>query len=261
MTTVPRFAALPAPAHWRTVDFISDLHLKAEEPGTFEAWRHYMQATPADAVFILGDLFEVWVGDDAAAPGSFEARCGDVLSAAHADLFFMCGNRDFLVGHDFLARHGVQPLADPTVLAFGGARWLLTHGDLLCIDDLAYQRFRAQVRAAAWQRDFLARPLAERQAIARQMRAGSAQHQADAGFYADADADLARRWLIEAGATTLIHGHTHRPGDHALGLDAAGHPLAQVVLSDWHIDPHTHRAQVLRLGADGALARIDLGPI
>ena len=263
MTTVPRFAALAAPAHWRTVDFISDLHLKAEEPGTFEAWQRYMQVTPADAVFVLGDLFEVWVGDDSAEPGSFEARCGEVLDEARTrvNLFFMCGNRDFLVGDRFLARHGVQPLADPTVLAFGGAHWLLTHGDLLCTGDVDYQQFRAQVRTAAWQQAFLARPLAERQAIARQMRAQSAQHQADAGFYADADAGLARRWLIDANATTLIHGHTHRPGDHALGADDAGRPLAQVVLSDWHIDGRTHRAQVLRLSADRALARIDLGTI
>ncbi|MFT3777302.1 MAG: UDP-2,3-diacylglucosamine diphosphatase [Ottowia sp.] len=261
MTTVPRFAALSAPAHWRTVDFISDLHLKTEEPATFEVWQRYLRHTPADAVFILGDLFEVWVGDDAAVPGSFEARCGQVLSAARAELFFMCGNRDFLVAGAFLARHGVRPLADPTVLAFGGARWLLTHGDLLCTGDVAYQRFRAQVRTADWQQAFLARPLAERQAIARQMRAQSARHQADAGFYADADAGLARRWLVEAGAATLIHGHTHRPGDHALGTDATGRPLAQVVLSDWHIDGGTHRAQVLRLSADGALARIDLGTI
>lgn len=263
MTTVPRFAALDAPAHWRTVDVISDLHLKANEPDTFALWQRYLQHTPADAVFMLGDLFEVWVGDDSTVPGSFEARCGEVLRAAadRAALFFMCGNRDFLVGGDFLARCGVQPLADPTVLAFGGQRWLLTHGDLLCTDDVAYQQFRAQVRTPAWQQAFLARPLAERQAIARHMRTQSEQHHADAGFYADVDARLAQRWLIDAGASTLIHGHTHRPGTHVLGADASGQPLTQVVLSDWHIAAGVHRAQVLRLGANGTLARIDLGPM
>jgi UDP-2,3-diacylglucosamine hydrolase len=266
MTTVPRFAALDAPAHWRTVDFISDLHLQPGEPGTLHAWQHYLAHTPADAVFILGDLFEAWVGDDCATPGSFEARCGQLLHAAGATraLFFMCGNRDFLVGPAFLAQSRMQPLADPTVLALAGQRWLLTHGDLLCTDDVAYQQFRAQVRQPAWQQAFLARPLAERQALARQMRAHSEQHHAqaaEAGFYADVDEALAARWLAAAHATTLLHGHTHRPADHALGHDAAGHPLRRVVLSDWHVAGDTRRAQALRISADGALARVAVGPM
>ena len=181
MTTVPRFAALPARAHWRTVDFISDLHLKPEEPLTFDAWARYLRHTPADAVFMLGDLFEVWVGDDSALPGSFEAQCGEVLRQASAarDVFFMRGNRDFLVGSDFLSRCRVGDLADPTLLTFDEHTYLLTHGDLLCTDDVAYQQFRQQVRAPEWQSAFLARPLPERQAVARQMRAQSeAQHAA-----------------------------------------------------------------------------------
>lgn len=258
MTALPALGALQTPARWRTVDFISDLHLRPEEPQTFDAWARYLGATHADAVFILGDLFEVWVGDDAAAvPDSFEARCGQVLDACRTDLLFMHGNRDFLVGADFLASHGVRALADPTVLVAAGQRLLLTHGDLLCTDDVDYQRFRAQVRAAGWQRDFLARPLAERQAIARQMRAQSEAHQAAQAVYADVDEPLARQWLDAADATALIHGHTHRPADHALGTDAQGRPLTRVVLSDWHIDARTRRAQVLRLSADGALARLD----
>lgn len=262
MTTVPRFAALAARPHWRTVDFISDLHLQAAEPGTFAAWSRYLQGTPADAVFILGDLFEAWVGDDSATPGSFEADCGRQLQAAAAarDVFFMRGNRDFLVGSDFLGRHGVHDLADPTVLDFDGRRWLLTHGDLLCTDDVAYQQFRRQVRTAAWQQDFLARPLAERQALARHMRTQSEQHHATQGVYAEIDIPLARRWLQDADATTLIHGHTHRPGDQALGADAQGRALLQVVLSDWHVGAGQRRAQVLRLDA-GGLARLPLpGP-
>jgi len=257
MTALPAFGALQAPAHWRTVDFISDLHLRPEEPQTFDAWAHYLGATPADAVFILGDLFEVWVGDDAAAPGSFEARCGQVLADCRADLLFMHGNRDFLVGPDFLARHGVRELADPTVLIAAGQRLLLTHGDLLCTDDVDYQRFRAQVRAAGWQRNFLAHPLAERQAIARQMRTQSEAHHASQAVYADVDEPLARQWLAGANATTMIHGHTHRPADHTLGADARGRALTRVVLSDWHIDAHTRRAQVLRLTVGDALVRLD----
>ena len=258
MTTVPRFAALPARAHWRTVDFISDLHLKPEEPLTFDAWARYLRHTPADAVFMLGDLFEVWVGDDSALPGSFEAQCGEVLRQASAarDVFFMRGNRDFLVGGDFLAQSGVGDLADPTLLTFDEHTYLLTHGDLLCTDDVAYQQFRRQVRTPEWQAAFLARPLAERQAMARQMREHSEAHHAAQGVYAHIDAELARRWLAEAGATTLIHGHTHQPGDHALGADAAGRPLTQVVLSDWHVTAAERRLQVLRLTPTDGLQRV-----
>ncbi len=257
MTTVPRFAALSAPAHWRTVDFISDLHLKPEEPGTFDAWAGYLRRTPADALFILGDLFEAWVGDDSAVPGSFEHRCGELLQAtgAGAELFFMRGNRDFLVGARFLARCGVRDLDDPTLFSFNHHRYLLTHGDLLCTDDVAYQQFRRQVRTDAWQRAFLARPLPERQALARQMREQSEQHQAAQTVYADVDTELACRWLNKADATTLIHGHTHRPGDQALGSDARGRALTQVVLSDWHVAGGERRAQVLRLSHEG-LARL-----
>ena len=257
MPAVPAFGALQAPAHWRTVDFISDLHLGPEEPRTFDAWARYLGRTRADAVIILGDLFEAWVGDDAAVPGSFEARCGQVLDGCQADMAFMRGNRDFLLGHDFLARHRVRELAsDPTVLTFGQQRYLLSHGDLLCTDDVAYQQFRRQVRTPEWQAAFLARPLAERQAMARQMREHSEAHHAAQGVYAHIDAQLARRWLAEAGATTLIHGHTHQPGDHALGADAAGRPLTQVVLSDWHVTAAERRTQVLRLTPTDGLQRV-----
>lgn len=261
MTTVPQFGVLHAPDHWRTVDFISDLHLDASEPATFAVWASYMTATPADALFILGDLFEVWIGDDVAVPGSFEARCADVLrqTATHASVYFMRGNRDFLVGADFLARSNVHDLPeDPTVLHALGKRWLLSHGDLLCTSDVAYQQFRQQVRTRAWQDGFLARPLAERQALARQMRAESTASQTS-GIYAQTNDELARRWLHAAQASTLIFGHTHQPGDHDLGdLGADGLPLRQRVLSDWHIDAQHRRAQVLRLSSDGRLERIDL---
>ncbi|MDO5693000.1 MAG: UDP-2,3-diacylglucosamine diphosphatase [Pseudomonadota bacterium] len=258
MTTVPRIAALAPSAHWRTVDFISDLHLKAEEPHTFQAWQHYMLRTPADAVFILGDLFEVWVGDDSTVPGSFEAHCGQVLRAAGAamDVLFMRGNRDFLVGGDFLARCGVRDLADPTALTLHGHTYLLTHGDLLCTDDVAYQQFRRQVRAPEWQTAFLARPLAERQAMARQMRERSEAHHATQGAYAHVDTALACRWLADAHATTLIHGHTHQPGDHVLGAHTADQPLKQMVLSDWHVTATERRMQVLRLTPEDGLQRV-----
>ena len=245
---MPPFSQLQAPAQWRTVDFISDLHLQASEPETVEAWRRYMAETPADAVFILGDLFEVWVGDDAAAAPGFAADCATVLraTAARVALFFMRGNRDFLVGDDYLQACRVTPLEDPTVLGFGGRRWLLTHGDALCLADTEYMRFRSQVRTPEWQREFLSRPLAERQAIAADLRERSTARKNSGVEYADVDSDAARAWLNAADAQVLIHGHTHRPGDHDL------RPLGQrVVLSDWDARSPPPRQQVLRLTGTG----------
>lgn len=242
---VPRAQELPAPPHWRTLDFISDLHLQASEPATLAAWQQYLQATPADALFILGDLFEVWVGDDALdEAGSFEAQCAALLLATSQRLpvFFMHGNRDFLVGDRFFQRSGATGLSDPTVLGFGGQRWLLSHGDALCLDDVDYQRFRATVRSAAWQHPFLAQPLLLRRVQARAMRAHSTALQRPAHTYADVDGPAACAWLQAADSTVLLHGHTHRPGDHAL---APG--LSRSVLSDWELDATPPRAEVLRL--------------
>jgi UDP-2,3-diacylglucosamine hydrolase len=245
---VPPIAELGAPPAWRTLEFISDLHLHAAEPATFEAWRRYMRDTRADAIFILGDLFEVWVGDDSAAEPGFAADCASVLQAAttHASVFFMHGNRDFLVGDGFLRSCAVTLLADPTVLTFAGQRWLLTHGDSLCLDDTEYLRFREQVRAASWQREFLAKPLAERRAIAKGMRAQSEARKQSGAVYADVDAAAAAEWMQAADAQTLIHGHTHRPADHRL---ANGQ---RIVLTDWDAAAAPARMEVLRLTAAGA---------
>lgn len=252
-TTV--MAELVAPASWRTVDLISDLHLQAEEPATVDAWRGYLETTPADALFILGDLFEVWVGDDAAAQPGFEADCAELLrrTAERLPVFFMHGNRDFLVGPAFAAQCGFTLLDDPTVLSLHGERWLLSHGDLLCLDDTDYLAFRAQVRTPEWQAAFLARPLAERRAIARGMREQSEarKHTPDM-VWADVDAAAARGWLQQARAKTLVHGHTHRPGQHDLGDGCQ-----RIVLSDWDVAVHPPRAQVLCLTPAGA-QRVDI---
>ena len=138
--TVPQLAEINAPASWRTVDFISDLHLQASEATTFNAWQHYLQHTPADALFVLGDLFEAWVGDDAvsdttATTPPFEAECADILQAAsqRMALFFMHGNRDFLVGQALMDHCRAQLLHDPCTLVFNQQRLLLSHGDALCL--------------------------------------------------------------------------------------------------------------------------------
>ena len=247
-------SVLVAPPRWRQIDFISDLHLEASQPLTFGAWQRFMRTTRADAVFILGDLFEVWVGDDAACDGSaggFENQCAAVLqhTAARIPVFFMHGNRDFLVGPALMAQCQCTLLDDPAVLDFGGQRWLLSHGDELCLADVDYLMFRAVVRSAPWQQDFLAKPLAGRRAIARDLRARSEAKKKSAATYADVDADAARAWLGDAGARHMIHGHTHQPANHVLGPD-----LHRIVLSDWDLSAQPPRAEVLRLSRDGAAA-------
>lgn len=247
----PAFTELLAPPAWRSVDFISDLHLQPGEPATFEAWRRFMAATPADAVFILGDLFEVWVGDDLAAAPGFAADCAAVIAATaqRAPVFLMHGNRDFLIGEGFARACGATLLADPAVLGFAGQRVVLTHGDALCLDDTDYMAFRAQVRDAAWQQAFLARPAAEREALGREMRRQSEARKREQGpeQYADLDAAAVQAWLDAADARAMMHGHTHRPATHAL---AGGRE--RIVLSDWDAAAQPPRLQALRLSAAGA---------
>ena len=251
----PELTAKPS---WQAVDFISDLHLQAREVETFKAWQHYMQTTPADALFILGDLFEVWVGDDVLGEHGFEYQCAQVIkqTAARVPTFFMQGNRDFLVGSALMAACNTTLLADPTVFIFKQQRWLLSHGDALCISDVDYMQFRQLVRSPTWQQAFLAKPLAERQAIARDLRQQSQkQHevrQQAGAVFADVDTNTARQWLAHATSAVLIHGHTHQPAAHDLG-----HDLQRVVLSDWHAAATPPRAEVLRLSAQG-LQRIGL---
>jgi UDP-2,3-diacylglucosamine hydrolase len=243
-----------APPAWRCIEFISDLHLAEDTPRAFAAWRDYLLGTRADAIFILGDLFEAWVGDDARFEG-FEAVATAVLTeaAARRPIAFMVGNRDFLLGAEMLAACGMRGLSDPTVLAAFGQRTLLAHGDAWCIADIDYQQFRRMVRSPAWQAQVLALPLAERRARARSMRSESerktAEHQGD---WADVDHAIAIEQLRAAQATTLVHGHTHRPATETLAPGLVRH-----VLSDWDLDHggHTPRAEVLRW-CDGAWSRL-----
>lgn len=254
-STAHGWADLPAPQAWRTIDFISDLHLQAGDPETFQAWQHYIEHTAAHAVFILGDLFEVWVGDDVAGqPGAstapdtgFEHCCREVLTRAarQRDIFFMCGNRDFLVGERFARDCGLSLLGDPAILGFAAQRWLLSHGDALCLADTDYMRFRTMVRAPAWRDAFLRQPLEQRLATARALRSRSEAHKRTHPALVDLDAQAIAIWLRAAQATSLIHGHTHRPADHDLGQGRQ-----RVVLSDWDLHATPARAQVLRLELD-----------
>ncbi len=257
LPALPPLYELPADARWRAVEFISDLHLSEATPRTFEVWSRYLRTTRADAVYILGDLFEVWVGDDARAPGSFAERAAEVLidGASRRTMAFMAGNRDFLVGSALLRHCGVAALPDPTLLDAWGQRVLLTHGDALCLADTDYQAFRAQVRSDAWRQDFLAQPLGERERLARAMRDASrdAQRGKAPGLWADVDAAAAVAWMHAAGSHAMVHGHTHRPGSEVLAPGYTRH-----VLSDWDCEAQPPRAQALRLTRDG-FSRLDLG--
>lgn len=238
--------SVQAPQHWQRVDFISDLHLDALESTTFDAWVQHMAHTPADALFILGDLFEVWVGDDTQDPFALQCIAALKATAQRMPVYFMCGNRDFLVGHDLLKASGMQGLSDPTVLALPTAddsqptRILLSHGDALCLDDHDYLAFRAQVRQPEWQAAFLAKPLAERQAYARDVRSKSEARKQSHQDYADVDTQAAITWLKATQAQVLLHGHTHKPAVHDLGDG-----LSRWVLSDWHADAEPPRLEVV----------------
>lgn len=237
---------LTAPGRWHTVEIISDLHLHAGDLPTLRAWQAYLRHSRADAVIILGDLFEVWIGDDATASDSFLQQCTDSLRRASSTraMYFMHGNRDFLVGRSFLHECAVGLLPDPCVLVFAGQRWLLSHGDALCLGDTQYMQFRAQVRSEAWQNMFLARPLDERRAVARDMRNRSESHKKAQLQWFDADTALSRDWLNAHGAACLVHGHTHQPADHDLGDQ-----MQRMVLSDWDASATPARGEVLQISA------------
>jgi UDP-2,3-diacylglucosamine hydrolase len=235
---------------WHCIEFISDLHLQVSEPETAEAWFNYMASTAADAIFILGDWFEVWVGDDNT--DDFIAKCAQVMQtrAHRSRLFIMHGNRDFLLGETFAKRCQATLLYDPTRLDYHGKSYLLTHGDALCTDDVDYIRFRTMVRSSEWQKEFLAKPLVERTNIARQLRAQSQSKHGQTIEYADVNESLAAKWLIENQATVMIHGHTHKPASHTINT-IKGKNLTRHVLSDWDAQSKPPRLQVLRLTVNG----------
>lgn len=225
---------LTAPANWQTLAFMSDVHLHPADAATFQCWQNaLLRAADFDALFILGDLFEVWVGDDVLDDpdqGGFWRTCTHNLHAVskQVPILFMPGNRDFLVGERLLEDAGMSLLADPTVLQWGDQRWVLSHGDALCLSDEPYQAFRSEVRRTAWQNRFLQQPLDARLAMARHMRDASEQRKAVAASWSDVDTTAALHLLHTCDASVLLHGHTHMPATHTLGSGLTRH-----VLTDW----------------------------
>jgi len=236
-----------------TTLFVSDLHLDAARPEITALFLRFLreEAMQAEALYILGDLFEAWVGDDAGGePAGSVRRALREVSSSGVPVYFQRGNRDFLAGVRFAADTGATLLPDPAVVMLYGEPTLLMHGDLLCTGDTAYQAFRAQVRAPQWQQQFLAQPLAAREAFAAKARAASKEHQKDVGSggamdaITDVDADAVAATLARYGVRRLIHGHTHRPAIHA--LEAGGRASRRIVLGDWY-----EQGSVLRVDADG----------
>ncbi|MBB3168060.1 UDP-2,3-diacylglucosamine diphosphatase [Simiduia aestuariiviva] len=217
--------------------FISDLHLDAKRPAITQAFLHFLQnqAKGADALYILGDLFEAWIGDDDDAPLATEVqRALKQYSALGHPLYIMQGNRDFLLGDGFCTHTGATLLEDPTTVDLYGTPTLLMHGDTLCTDDVDYQAFRAQARSPQWQAPLLAQPLPVRRQLAADIRSKT---QSLAAMKAEDIMDVNRDEVIRVmganAVTRLIHGHTHRPARHPVALpsNAAGE---RIVLGDWH---------------------------
>jgi UDP-2,3-diacylglucosamine hydrolase len=216
--------------------FVSDVHLSEAAPEAVEQFVGFLaaQAAGATALYILGDLFESWVGDDERSPAAQRVCAGlRALTAGGVPCFVLHGNRDFLLGAGFCARTGCRLLGDPLVAEFDGERVLLTHGDALCTDDHSYQELRSVVRDPAWQRRFLALPLPRRELLADEVRAGSRRHIArTVPTIMDVNPAAVDTAFRAARVHRMIHGHTHREAVHDLQIDGA--PAQRIVLGAWY---------------------------
>jgi UDP-2,3-diacylglucosamine hydrolase len=228
--------------------FISDLHLSAERPDITSLFIQFLdhEARQAEALYILGDLFEAWLGDDMVLPEYTKAIASmKALSDSGVPLYMMHGNRDFLLGDAFATQSGATLLDDPSVIDLYGQPTLLLHGDTLCTDDVPYQQFRAMVRDPAWQQAILARSPADRLALAKQYRELS---QTETGNKAedimDVNQQAVEQLMQGKGIYRMIHGHTHRPAVHDFVIDTQ--PAQRIVLGDWY-----EQGSVLRCNADG----------
>jgi len=231
-----------------TTLFISDLHLDAERPHVTDQFLNFLtgEAVDANALYILGDLFETWVGDDDPNPHYRTVKVGlRKLTNRGIPVYFMHGNRDFAIGGSFAEETGVQILADPTVVELYGENVLLSHGDAYCTDDVQYQTVRKMTRDPEWLAMMLKKPLQERLRLAAQARAASAAHGGTINQkIADVNQGAIEQALRKANVDTMLHGHTHRPGQHSFSVD--GDPASRIVLGDWY-----EQGSVVRWDADG----------
>jgi UDP-2,3-diacylglucosamine hydrolase len=219
-----------------TTLFISDLHLEADRPDIADQFLKFLEteALHADALYILGDLFESWVGDDD--PNEHYAWIKQglrKLTKKNIPVYFMHGNRDFMIGNDFATETAISILPDPHVTNIHGQDVLLSHGDAYCTDDLEYQAVRKMTRDPQWQSVMLAKPLSERLAFAEQARAASVAHgKSIQPEISDVNAAAIETAFRQAGVNMMLHGHTHRPAIHELQVD--GHAVKRIVLGDWY---------------------------
>jgi len=219
-----------------TTRFISDLHLEESRPDITDAFLAFVKdkAMGIDALYILGDFFEAWIGDDEHTPlqETVAAALSEVKASGTA-IYLMHGNRDFLIGEDYCNRAGATLLPDPSIVDLYGTPYLLMHGDSLCTADVEYQKFRDNMRNPQWQQMMLQRPLEDRKKMARQLREISmAKNQGKEESIMDVTPDEVVREMEAPGVQDMIHGHTHRPAEH--DLTANGAPARRIVLGDWH---------------------------
>lgn len=240
-----------------TARFISDLHLRAERPDLAGRFFSFLEDTATQGIetlFILGDLFEYWIGDDDI-DDPFNRSVADAITrcvARGTSVYFLAGNRDFLLGQTFAQTTGIRILHDTAKVGAGGTAMLLLHGDTLCTDDLPYQEFRRMVRAPEWQKQFLARPITERRAEVAALRKRSAEAmQGKTASIMDVNPVTVRETLSASHCQRLIHGHTHRPGMEVITLGT--HQAERWILSDWD----EQRGDALEIDTTG-VRRIDL---
>lgn len=240
--------------------FVSDVHLQPSLPRTTQAFLDFLahHAPQARHLYILGDLFEYWAGDDDLADPYHQSVCNALraVSERGVSVFWIAGNRDFLVGESFAKATGITLLQDPSVVELADQRIVLTHGDAQCTDDHAYMAFRTQVRQVEWQRNFLAMPLAQRKAIIDGMRSGSREAQRTKSYdIMDVNTAAISALFDETNASVMIHGHTHRPATHH--YDVMGKIRIRHVLPDWDCDAASPRGGWMSLRADGTFRRFD----
>ncbi len=244
--------------------FVSDLHLQATMPRTTEAFFKFLQtqATKTRQLYLLGDIFEAWAGDDDINDAYNRLVVEELknVSIQGVSVFWIAGNRDFLVGEQFAKTCNITLLPDPYVTTIADRLLVLTHGDAYCTDDTAYMQFRAQVRDAGWQKNFLALPLIQRKAIIENLRAGSRAAQRDKSYdIMDVNEEAIAGLFEHTAVATMIHGHTHRPARHDYQED--GKTRVRYVLSDWDLDGTAPRGDWLALDTNGSIHRYDLNGV